>query len=147
MLGTILIIEDHEAMRKLLREWLEMVFPQYQIVGTATAEEGISAVETHPPRVAIVDINLPKMNGIEVTKRIKAMLPSVEIVILTIHEDDVHRADALAAGACAYVPKRMMQKEFIPVLKELLPDAVEAGCPAEKVTANARDSALFVMNN
>jgi DNA-binding NarL/FixJ family response regulator len=60
------------------------------------------------------------MNGIEATRRIKAAAPTAQVVMLTIHEDEAYRADAAAAGASAYVPKRLMQTELLPALEALL---------------------------
>jgi DNA-binding NarL/FixJ family response regulator len=53
-------------------------------------------------------------------RRIKAKVPTAQVVILTIHEDDVYRADTTMAGASAYVPKRTVQRELVPTLKALL---------------------------
>ena len=121
MLETILIVEDHEPVRRSLREWLEHVFPWCFVVEAETGEKAIAMVQARAPRVIVMDISLPGMNGIEATRRIKAIEPIVQVVILTIHEDDPYRAEALAAGACAYVTKRKMQVELIPILAKLLP--------------------------
>ncbi len=121
MLETILIVEDHEPVRRSLREWLEHVFPWCFVVEADTGEKAIAMAQARAPRVIIMDISLPGMNGIEATRRIKAVESTVQIVILTIHEDDPYRAEALAAGACAYVTKRKMQTELTPVLAKLLP--------------------------
>jgi DNA-binding NarL/FixJ family response regulator len=67
-----------------------------------------------------MDIGLTQMNGIEATRHIKAIAPQTQVVMLTIHEDDAYRADASAAGASAYVPKRKMQTELLPALRALL---------------------------
>lgn len=117
---TILIVEDHEPVRRSLREWLEHIFPWCVVVEADTGEKAIAVAQARAPRVVVMDISLPGMNGIEATRRIKAK-STVQIVILTIHEDDPYRAEALAAGACAYVTKRKMQTELIPVLAKLLP--------------------------
>jgi DNA-binding NarL/FixJ family response regulator len=118
---TILIVEDHEPVRRSLREWLEHVFPWCDMVEAGTGEKAIAMAQARAPRVVVMDISLPGMNGIEATRRIKTLAPATSVVILTIHEDDPYRAEALAAGACAYVTKRKMQTELIPVLARLLP--------------------------
>jgi DNA-binding NarL/FixJ family response regulator len=74
-----------------------------------------------------MDIRLPGMSGIEATRQIKAILPSVQIVMLTIHEDDSYRADAMAAGASAYVEKQAMHTKLIPALAALLANAAADG--------------------
>jgi len=119
---TILIVEDHEPVRRSLREWLEHIFPWCVVVEANTGEDAVALAQARAPRVVVMDISLPGMNGIEATRRIKAIEPIVPVVMLTIHEDDPYRAEALDAGANAYVTKRKMQTELIPVLAALLPE-------------------------
>ncbi len=117
---TILIVEDHDAVRRSLRDWLEVEFPQCRVIEAVSGEEAIALVRTESPRLVVMDIGLPGMSGIEATRQIKAALLSAQIVMLTVYEDDSYRADAAAAGATAYVPKRTMQTELIPTLAALL---------------------------
>jgi DNA-binding NarL/FixJ family response regulator len=86
----------------------------------ASGEEAIALLRTESPRLVVMDIILPGMNGIEATRQIKATLPSAQIVMLTVHEDDTYRTDATVAGASAYVPKRAMQTELSLTLAALL---------------------------
>jgi len=120
MTATILIVEDHDAVRKSLRDWLEVEFPQYRVIEATSGEEAIALIRIESPRLVVMDITLPGMSGIEATRQIKAALPSAQIVMLTVHENDTHRADATAAGASDYVPKRVMQTELVPTLAALL---------------------------
>jgi two-component system invasion response regulator UvrY len=119
---TILIVEDHDAVRGLLREWLETVFPQCQVLSAASGEEAVVMAQANAPRLVVMDIGLPQMSGIEATRCIKVQVPSAQVVMLTIHEDDAYRTDAQAVGASAFVPKRRMQTKLIPTLMALLPD-------------------------
>jgi DNA-binding NarL/FixJ family response regulator len=118
--ATILIVEDHDAVRRSLRDWLEAVFPQYGFIEATSGEEAVAIAQARSPQAVIMDIVLPRMNGIEATRRIKATVPTAQVVILTIHEDKAYRADAAAAGASAYVPKRVMQTKLLPTLAALL---------------------------
>ena len=120
MPATILIVEDHDAVRKSLRDWLEVEFPQCRVIEAASGEEAIALIRIESPRLVVMDISLPGMSGIEATRQIKAALPSAQIVMLTIHEGDAYRANATAAGASAYVPKRVIQTELVPTLAALL---------------------------
>ena len=120
MQATILIVEDHQALRSSLRDWLETVFPSCHVIEAASGEESIDIAKEMTPSIVLMDIGLPGMNGIEATRCIKAVVPSTQIVMLTIHEVNSYRADAAEAGASAFVPKRTMQKELIPVLTDLL---------------------------
>ncbi len=60
------------------------------------------------------------MNGIETTRQIKALSPSTQVVMLTMYEDDAYRAAATAAGASAYVPKRLVHTELLPAVSTVL---------------------------
>ena len=120
MPATILIVEDHDAVRRSLRDWLEVEFPQCRVIEAASGEEAIALIPIESPHLVVMDITLPGMSGIEATRQIKAALPSAQIVMLTVHEGDIYRADATAAGASAYVPKRAMQTELVPTLAALL---------------------------
>jgi DNA-binding NarL/FixJ family response regulator len=120
MSETILIVEDHDAVRVSLRDWLRAVFPRCHVLEAATGEEAVAAIDRQHPPLVVMDIGLPGMNGIETTRRIKAAAPEAQIVILTIHDGEAYRADATAAGASAFVPKSRMQTELVPALMALL---------------------------
>ena len=107
-------------MRKSLREWLEGAFPKYQFIEAASGEEAINIAQARAPCAVIMDISLPGISGIEATRQIKAAMPTTRVVILTVHEEKAFRDDATAAGASAFVPKRMMQKILLPTLMAVL---------------------------
>jgi DNA-binding NarL/FixJ family response regulator len=120
MPDTILIVEDHDAVRRSLRDWLEVEFRQCRVIEAASGEEAIALIRIESPRLVVMDITLPGMSGIEATRQIKATLPSAQIVMLTVYEGDTYRADAASVGASAYVPKRVMQSRLVPTLAALL---------------------------
>ncbi len=120
MKPTILMVEDHDAVRTSLRDWLSTSFPECRFLEGRSGEEAIDLVGAQAPDIVLMDIGLSEMNGIEATRRIKAMAPEVQVVMLTIHEAPIYRADAAAAGASAYILKRKMYAELIPVLTKLL---------------------------
>jgi two-component system invasion response regulator UvrY len=123
MPAKILIVEDHDAVRRSLRDWLEVEFPQCRVIEAVSGEEAMALTRIESPHLVVMDITLPGMSGIEATRQIKATLPSAQIVMLTVHEDETYRADATAAGASAYVPKRAMQTELVRTLAALLANA------------------------
>jgi DNA-binding NarL/FixJ family response regulator len=124
---TILVVEDHEAVRSGLIDWLGVALPGCRVIEATSGEEAVVLAVAESPQVVLMDIGLPGMNGIEATRQIKATQPSVHVAILTIHDDDFYRADATAAGASAYVPKRMMGSQLIPVLTALLGEDFDCG--------------------
>ncbi len=117
---TILVVDDHDAVRRSLRDWLQVEFPDCSVIEAASGEEAIALAQTESPHLVVMDIALPGISGIDATRQIKTALPSTQIVILTIHESDTYRADAAAAGASAHVTKRSVQTELIPIVTSLL---------------------------
>ncbi len=106
MPGTILIVEDHDAVRTAQCAGLQTECSQPRIIQAASGEAAVELARDQLPDVIIMDIALPGMSGSEATRRIKASTPGVYIMILTIPEEEAYRADAMAAGASAFVPKR-----------------------------------------
>jgi len=117
---TILIVEDHDAVRAALRDWLSTTFPDWSFLEAKSGEEAVDLACAKAPDIILMDIGLPKMNGIGATRHIKAAAPQVQVVMLTIHEAPEYQADAAAAGANAYVVKRKMHTELIPTLRKLM---------------------------
>lgn len=101
----VLIVEDNELMRHGLKAVLDRA-EEFEVLGEA--EDGASAVDMAgelKPEVIVMDIGLPIMNGIEATRLIKQALPSVNIVMLTSHDNDTEIFAALSAGAAGYCLK------------------------------------------
>ncbi len=116
----ILIVEDHKALRKSLGEWLKGVLPQCDFSEAASGEEAIEICRDITPDLILMDISLPRLNGIGTTKSLLTMVPTARVVMLTIHEEEAYRSEALSAGASGFVPKRLMKSELVPTLKRLL---------------------------
>lgn len=117
---NILIVEDHQGVRKSLREWLGISFPQYQLLEATTGEEAITMAQATSPCLVIMDIGLPGMSGLEATVAIKKLLPSTQVVMLTVYDDDDYRNHAAAAGASAYVAKRKVKTDLLPTIRRVL---------------------------
>jgi two-component system, NarL family, response regulator LiaR len=102
--GRVVIVEDHSLTRAGLRLALEEA--GFQVVGEADdGLRGWREVERTAPDVAIVDVGLPGIDGIELTRRIRGSHPQTRVVILTMHDLDTEVLAALAAGADAYCVK------------------------------------------
>lgn len=113
----LLLVDDHAVVRtglKMLLSGQEDV----EIVGEAgSAAEALAQTELVQPTVILMDIGLPDKTGIEATREIKAKYPDVNIVALTIHEDEEYFFQMLNAGASGYVPKRAAPEELITAIR------------------------------
>jgi DNA-binding NarL/FixJ family response regulator len=109
----VLIADDHPLFRKGLRGLLESV-TGIEVVGEATeGEEAIALAERLQPDVILMDINMPGVNGIEATRRILHVSPSVGVLVLTMYEDDDSVFAAMRAGARGYLLKGVDQGEVL----------------------------------
>lgn len=101
----LMIADDHTLLRQGLRNVLELE-EDLVIVGEASdGEDTIKKVESLRPDVVLLDLNMPKMNGIEVARWVKKNQPDTQIVILTIHEDENYMFEVIRAGALGYLLK------------------------------------------
>ncbi|GAB4451835.1 MAG: response regulator transcription factor [Anaerolineales bacterium] len=113
----LLLVDDHAVVRSGLRMLLENE-ADMEIVGEAnTGRQALELVQALEPEVVIMDITLPDLSGIEVTRRIKAAHPETAVVALTIHEDQQYFFEMLQAGASGYVPKRAAPDDLIAAIR------------------------------
>jgi NarL family two-component system response regulator LiaR len=118
----VLIADDHALVREGTRRMLEQE-ADMQVVGEAgDGEETVKLACELKPDVAIVDISMPKLDGIEATKQIKERCPSVTILILSAYDDDQFIFSLLEAGAAGYLLKSVRSREFVDAVR-----AVHAG--------------------
>ena len=117
---VLLVVDDHPIIRAEVAKRLATAFPGYDTRTVGSGEEAVKMAADGHVAVAIMDISLPGMSGIEATRKILSNGPPIPIVMLSIHEEENYIADALAAGASAYVKKRTMGRELIPTLRKLL---------------------------
>jgi DNA-binding NarL/FixJ family response regulator len=109
----VIIAEDHAVVREGTRELIERE-PDIEVVGEATnGAEAVALVEQLGPDVAIVDISMPVMTGIEATERIKAIRPATAVLILTAYDDDQYVFALLKAGASGYLLKDVPSAEVV----------------------------------
>jgi DNA-binding NarL/FixJ family response regulator len=119
------LVEDQREIRENWQRLIES-FPDFKCVCTcASAEEALRVVAESRPDVVLMDIYLPRMSGIECTARLKALLPKIQIVILTAVDDDELVFLALEAGADGYLLKRTKPAD----LRTALLDVFSGGAP------------------
>jgi NarL family two-component system response regulator LiaR len=115
----IIIADDHAVVREGTRALLERE-EDMEVVGEASdGEEAIKLIEKKQPDVAILDISMPKLSGIEVTRRIKPLFPSLAILILTAYDNDEYIFALLEAGAAGYLLKDVPGREIVDAVRSV----------------------------
>jgi two-component system, NarL family, response regulator DevR len=109
----IFLLDDHEVVRRGVRELLE-ANDDFEVVGeAATAEEGLSRIPPTKPDVAIIDMRLPDGNGVEVCREVRSHDASIQCLILTSFADDEALFDAIMAGAAGYLLKQIKGTDLV----------------------------------
>ncbi|WNH48954.1 MULTISPECIES: response regulator transcription factor [Stenotrophomonas] len=115
----ILTVDDHPLIRQGIASMLE-VETDMAVVGEASdANEGLEQFRRLLPDVALVDLQMPGVGGIEMTRRLRAEFPSARVVILTTYRGDANAREALAAGACGYLLKSSLRGELIDAVRRV----------------------------
>jgi DNA-binding NarL/FixJ family response regulator len=116
----IFIAEDHAILRDGLRAMLS-THPGFEIIGEAEdGREAIRGIEHSNPDLIILDLSMPKMNGMEAIGEIKKISPEIRILVLTIHKSDEYILPVLEAGADGYMLKYDTQAELLTAIKSIL---------------------------
>lgn len=117
---TILIADDHPLFRGSVRSVLDAI-PDFKVVGEAgNGVEAISLTEEMRPDIVLMDITMPELGGLEVTRQIKTEHPEIAVLILTIHSDEQHALEILEAGASGYLTKSVFGEEIINAIKGVI---------------------------
>jgi len=119
---TVMLVEDHLLVRQGTRDLLDKE-PDLRVV--AEAGDGIEAVQLaqeHQPDVILMDISLPRMNGLEATRRIKGICPTTAVLVLTAYDDEEYVIAFLKVGAAGYLMKDVSVQDLVVAVR-----AVHAG--------------------
>jgi two-component system NtrC family response regulator len=120
--GKLLIIDDEERLRKLLARILQL--EDYEVFEAANAKEGLRRLAHEVVDVVISDVKLPDINGIELTKTIKATYPAIEIIVLTAYGTINDGVTAIKNGAFDYITKGDDNEKIIPLVNKAMDKAV-----------------------
>lgn len=113
------LVEDHKITRQAFERIINLSSDCRCVCACATAEEGLRAVPEHQPEVVLMDIQLPKMSGVDCARKLKEILPTAQIMMVTVYEDPDTIFRALRAGACGYVLKRATPETLLGAIREV----------------------------
>lgn len=136
------IVEDNKTLREGFETLINRTPGLQCVCSCATVAEALKKIPAVKPDVVLMDIQLPDQSGVECTAQVKAMLPAIQIIIVTVYEDSDRIFQALRAGACGYLLKRAKPEQIIAAVRE----AQEGGVPmtpevARKVIGQFRGQA------
>ena len=113
------IVDDDEGIRTSLAALIRRA-PNFKLAGDyANAESALKEIPRHPPDVVLMDINLPGMKGVECVQQLKAVLPGVQFLMLTVYEDSDSLFNSLKAGASGYLLKRTASARLLEAIRDV----------------------------
>lgn len=114
------VVEDDPALRENLLHFLRLA-PDVEVVSEhGSAEAALRELPEMKPDVVLMDINLPGMNGIDCVRRLKARLPAVQVLMVTVYDDGDRVFKALLAGASGYLLKASIASDIVPAVREVM---------------------------
>ncbi len=133
---TAIIADDHEIVRRGLRSLLEA----HNCKMIAEAADGLAAaqaVEKLKPNLLFLDLNMPRLHGLEVLKQVRTSSPNTRVIVLSMHNDEPYVIEALRAGASAYLLKGSESEEIAQALKEVMAGRRYLSAPLSEWAINA----------
>jgi DNA-binding NarL/FixJ family response regulator len=113
------IVDDDEGIRSSLASLIRRA-PNCRLTGDyANAEVALEEIPKNPPDVVLMDINLPGMNGVECVRQLKATVPSLQVLMLTVYEDSESLFNSLKAGASGYLLKRTATARLVEAIRDV----------------------------
>lgn len=116
---TVSIVEDADHVRTTLARIINRAEGFQCLSHFPSAEAALEALPKERPDVVLMDINLPGINGVECVRRLKTLVPGIQVVMLTVYEDTENIFNALAAGAAGYLLKRTTSAELLAAIREV----------------------------
>jgi two-component system, NarL family, response regulator NreC len=114
----VLLVDDHQLVREGLRALLER--EQFQVVGEAgDGHDAIQRAQSLRPDVAVLDLSMPQLNGLDAAREITRVAPGIKVIALTVHTEDPYVISALRAGIKGYVLKSQATADLVQAIREV----------------------------
>ncbi|MFO8036695.1 MAG: response regulator transcription factor [Anaerolineales bacterium] len=114
----ILLADDHTVLREATAELIDNQPDMVVVAQAGTGEETIALAKEHHPDVVVMDIAMPRIDGVEATRKIIAECPDIKVVVLSAHQDVDHVLTLLEEGATSYLPKTVGLNELLEALRK-----------------------------
>jgi len=116
---TVAVVDDHPTIRETFCNWINAEKGLHCVCACANAQEALKEIPKHHPQVVLMDINMPGESGIACTAQLKAQLPRLQIIMVTVYRDLDSIFRALQAGASGYLLKRCHADELIQSIRDV----------------------------
>lgn len=116
----ILLADDHSIVRAGLRRLIEESGDMTVVAEAANGRDALRAVENAPPDVAVIDLSMPGIDGLEVISRLHATFPSLPLLVLTMHEEGQYVVRAIEAGAMGYITKQSAPEQLVNAIRKVV---------------------------
>jgi DNA-binding NarL/FixJ family response regulator len=117
---NVLIADDDRRFRDVLRQLLARE-PEVSVSEARDGDEALRLARELHPSVVLMDITMPRVDGLEATRRIKALQPDTKVIIVTLHAEEPYRQAARESGADGFLLKKALMGELIPMIRRLVP--------------------------
>ena len=125
---TIVVVDDAPDYRLMVRSILASAFEATTIVGEAAdGEEALALVLRERPDIVITDLVMPRLNGVELTRRIRQELPQTKIILMSSYTEDAYRLMAADSGADAFVSKQVITSTLLPAIRDVIRRRLSGG--------------------
>jgi len=142
----VLLADDHTVLRQGIAQALELQGDIEVVAQAANGREAVAQARQHQPHVALLDINMPELDGVEATRQISAIAPHTGVIILTMYRRDDYIFEAIKAGASGYLLKEVELAELVRAVRsvaggEAVLDAAIAGRVMAELRAKSQPPA------
>lgn len=125
---TIVVADDDLEYREIVRALLGPMSDTMTIVGEAAdGEEALALVRRERPDIVITDLMMPRLNGVELTRRIRRELPETKIILMSSFPEDAYRLMASDSGADTFLSKRVITSELLPAIADVIRRRLSGG--------------------
>ncbi len=117
---SVMLVDDHEIVRSGLKRFLSTDGYIHIVAEASSGSEAVDLAEMYKPDVALIDVNMPIMDGIATTKRIRIVSPKTRIIMLSAHNDNSYFDSAIRAGAQGYLTKEIDIKGLVDAIRTVM---------------------------